>query len=202
MNIYYIHLTSTNMLLSAYHRVQLAKSSGSFPEDMKDLKDSLMNEVIYQLTPLDDKIGKDSKDGCLGLTTKYVTLYGRFHTISLERTLKWLAKPIKIDSKQREKLQWFAELEEKEPLKFGKLGSKQINHYELLKLEKKRDSERSELIKIVYEKLKKEAEYDDGIICMEKNDLLEIYFNADGFRRFCSQQRWSGCNTIRDAFVY
>lgn len=191
------------MLVTAYDKVQKAISSGTSSEEIKYLKDSLMNEVIYQLTPLEDKIGKDGKKGCLGLATKYATLYGHYHTIPLSKTLRWLLKPIKIDSKSMSKLAWFRELEKTDLNKFARLGSKQINLYEFLRKEEARVNAQKLLIKSIYRDLGSKAEHDSDIVCMQKNESIEIYFNVHGFRRFCSQKRWDDCeNYVRNAFVY
>jgi hypothetical protein len=178
------------MMLSAYHKLQ------STDKATQENKDSLLHEVVYQLTPIDDK------EGCLGLATKYATLHGMHHNISLEKTLRWLWNPKIPTIDEREFVNMVSMIETENPEKFSKFGPKQIDRFETLKkkiitIEKYRKESKK-----IYEDLKVISEIDETVVCMEKNDKMEIFFNIEGFRKFCSEPSLNKLNhRARNAFV-
>lgn len=177
-------------MLFAYNKLRFTNNATQ--ED----KDALLHEVAYQLTPI------DGKEGCLGMATKYATLNGMYHNISLEKTLRWIWNP-KIPTIEEHKfVDMVSTMEKENPEKFAKFSHKQIDRYETLKKKIATLEQYRTESKEIYLDLEVKSEKDETIFCMKKNDKMEIFFNIEGFRKFCSESRWDKLNNrARNAFV-
>jgi hypothetical protein len=178
------------MLLTTYRR--RSTHSDSSPMSLPDAKDAVFDCVVHQLASF-------PSEGCLGLPSKFVRINGMHHIVSLRRAFAWLTQNSRITSADRNKFKELKNLSLNNPHLFGRLGYKQISHFQELTQKMEEEKKLVQLELDLRQELGQMVEKDECIAMMHS----DIYFNAEGFRRFCARSEWGASfgNHLHDSFI-
>jgi hypothetical protein len=168
-------------MLTAYYKLQFTSNAN------QQNKDCLLNEIAYQLTDF------NGKNICFGMVTSHVISNEIYHNISLKKALQWIWNPKKPTDAEIKFFDMMSDIKKENPLKFEKFSPKQINRFETLTKKIANVKQYNKEYKEIYADLESKSEK-DNTTCIKKNDKNELFFNLEGFRKFCLDSRWVKLN--------